>query len=516
MVGAILTNKAPVTLDDVTPLARLTGEYELIVVPADSPIKTMGDLVAKLKADPGSVSWGGGSTGGTDHILAGLIAKARRRRPDQGQLHRPLGRRRGAVVDPRRPRHRRRQRLRGVRAADRGRQAARRSRSPPTSACPGIDVPTLKEQGVDVVAGQLARRVRAAADPRQGQEGARRSDRQDGREPGLEGHAARSAAGSTSTSPPTSSPRSSQEDRAKVETTLKDVGLVQLAPTVAPRSARPAKRRRRRAIHDPFACTSCERRERLLAVARTTPCGRPSRRALLADRARLRARLGRPGPGRDQGLEIIAPAGPGGGYDQLARATQEMLEKAGLGVRRAGAEHPRCRRHDRARAVRDQGLAQPRPAGGRPRPGRRHADQQVAGHAGAGGADGAADRRVSTAGGRGGLADQDAGRPDRQVQSRPGLGQLGRFRAGLARPHPERLDRQGGRRRRHQDELHRRRCRRRDAGAGHGRPPDGRDRRPQRDGAADPGRASCGRWASPRPSGCRASTSRPSRSRVWT
>ena len=76
MEGAILTNKAPVTLADVTPLARLTGEYELIVVPADSPLRSFADLVAKLKADPGSVSWGGGSTGGTDHILAGLIAHA--------------------------------------------------------------------------------------------------------------------------------------------------------------------------------------------------------------------------------------------------------------------------------------------------------------------------------------------------------------------------------------------------------------------------------------------------------
>ena len=36
----------------------------------------MADLVAKLKADPGAVSWGGGSAGGTDHITAGLIAKA--------------------------------------------------------------------------------------------------------------------------------------------------------------------------------------------------------------------------------------------------------------------------------------------------------------------------------------------------------------------------------------------------------------------------------------------------------
>jgi putative tricarboxylic transport membrane protein len=76
MVGAILTNKSPVSLEDVTPIARLSGEYEMIAVTTDSPIKSMADLVAKLKADPGSVSWGGGSAGGTDHILTGLIAKA--------------------------------------------------------------------------------------------------------------------------------------------------------------------------------------------------------------------------------------------------------------------------------------------------------------------------------------------------------------------------------------------------------------------------------------------------------
>ncbi|QPC86519.1 tripartite tricarboxylate transporter substrate binding protein [Mesorhizobium sp. NBSH29] len=76
MVGAILTNKSPVTLDQVTPIARLTGEYEALVVPAKSDIKDMAGLVEKLKADPGSVSWGGGSAGGTDHITAGLIAKA--------------------------------------------------------------------------------------------------------------------------------------------------------------------------------------------------------------------------------------------------------------------------------------------------------------------------------------------------------------------------------------------------------------------------------------------------------
>jgi len=60
----------------VTPLARLTGEYEIIVVPASSPHKNMADLVKAFKANPGGISWGGGSAGGTDHILVGLIAKA--------------------------------------------------------------------------------------------------------------------------------------------------------------------------------------------------------------------------------------------------------------------------------------------------------------------------------------------------------------------------------------------------------------------------------------------------------
>lgn len=76
MVGAILTNNAPVTLKDVTPIARLTGEYEAVVVPASSPFQTIGDLVEALKQNPGSISWGGGSAGGTDHILVGQIAKA--------------------------------------------------------------------------------------------------------------------------------------------------------------------------------------------------------------------------------------------------------------------------------------------------------------------------------------------------------------------------------------------------------------------------------------------------------
>jgi putative tricarboxylic transport membrane protein len=75
MVGGIIQNKSAVQLSQVTPVARLTSEYEVIVVPASGP-KTLKELLDKFKANPGSVSWGGGSAGGTDHILAGLMAKA--------------------------------------------------------------------------------------------------------------------------------------------------------------------------------------------------------------------------------------------------------------------------------------------------------------------------------------------------------------------------------------------------------------------------------------------------------
>src|SRR5574341_2570391 len=76
MVGGTYLQKSPVTLAQVTPIARLTSEWEVIVVPANSPHKTMADLLKTFKADPGKVSWGGGSAGGTDHILAGLVARA--------------------------------------------------------------------------------------------------------------------------------------------------------------------------------------------------------------------------------------------------------------------------------------------------------------------------------------------------------------------------------------------------------------------------------------------------------
>lgn len=76
MLAAILWNDSQVTLAAATPLARLTGEWEVIAVAANAPYRSMADLVAALKKNPLGVSWGGGSAGGTDHLLAGLVTGA--------------------------------------------------------------------------------------------------------------------------------------------------------------------------------------------------------------------------------------------------------------------------------------------------------------------------------------------------------------------------------------------------------------------------------------------------------
>lgn len=150
MLGAILTNKSPVSLGDVTPLARLTGEYEALVVPTDSPINNLGDLTAKLKADPGSVSWGGGSAGGTDHIVAALIAKNVGVDPTKVNYvaHAGGGEALGSILGghvtvgvsgyQEFASQIQAGKLRGI-----GLVAEER--------LPGVDVPTLREQGVDVV-----------------------------------------------------------------------------------------------------------------------------------------------------------------------------------------------------------------------------------------------------------------------------------------------------------------------------------------------------------------------------
>jgi putative tricarboxylic transport membrane protein len=149
MVGAIVTNKSPVTLAQVTPIARITGEYEVVVVPASSKIKTMKELAAQLKANPGSVAWGGGSAGGTDHILAAMIAQAVGADPAKINYIAYAGGGEALAAI-----------LGGHVAAGvsgygefAGQIKSGKMRALAISSdkrLPGIDIPTLKEQGIDV------------------------------------------------------------------------------------------------------------------------------------------------------------------------------------------------------------------------------------------------------------------------------------------------------------------------------------------------------------------------------
>jgi putative tricarboxylic transport membrane protein len=75
MLGGLITTKSPVQLSQATPIARLTSEYNVFVLPANSPFKTMKDVIEQMKKDPASVKWGGGSRGATEHIAATMIAR---------------------------------------------------------------------------------------------------------------------------------------------------------------------------------------------------------------------------------------------------------------------------------------------------------------------------------------------------------------------------------------------------------------------------------------------------------
>ena len=81
MIGAAISAKSPLGIQSVVPIARLTEESGVVVVPASSPFKSFGDLLAAMKADPRKVPVAGGSAGGTDHILLGLMLKALGRNP---------------------------------------------------------------------------------------------------------------------------------------------------------------------------------------------------------------------------------------------------------------------------------------------------------------------------------------------------------------------------------------------------------------------------------------------------
>ncbi|GAT73828.1 Bug family tripartite tricarboxylate transporter substrate binding protein [Microbacterium hydrocarbonoxydans] len=76
MVGAIETNASAVRLEDTAPIARLTDEPLVVVVPESSKYETLEDLVEDVVDKGQEVRVTGGSAGGADHILAGLLLEA--------------------------------------------------------------------------------------------------------------------------------------------------------------------------------------------------------------------------------------------------------------------------------------------------------------------------------------------------------------------------------------------------------------------------------------------------------
>ena len=76
MVAGIEQNKPQISLKDVTPIARLFTEYNVIAVRKESEFKTLDDLIKAFKANPTSITFGGGSKGSIDHIgIAELAGK---------------------------------------------------------------------------------------------------------------------------------------------------------------------------------------------------------------------------------------------------------------------------------------------------------------------------------------------------------------------------------------------------------------------------------------------------------
>ena len=75
MTGGLYSNKSTLSLLNSTPIAKVLREYNAIVVPASSKYRTLKQLMDDLKAKPNGVSIAGGSKGGIDHQVIGLLAQ---------------------------------------------------------------------------------------------------------------------------------------------------------------------------------------------------------------------------------------------------------------------------------------------------------------------------------------------------------------------------------------------------------------------------------------------------------
>jgi putative tricarboxylic transport membrane protein len=72
-LGSQITGKTEATVSQLTPIARLMGETEVIVTPKNSPFTSIKDVIDALKKDVNSIKFAGGSAGGADHELAAYL-----------------------------------------------------------------------------------------------------------------------------------------------------------------------------------------------------------------------------------------------------------------------------------------------------------------------------------------------------------------------------------------------------------------------------------------------------------
>ena len=151
MVGAVLANKSPVGLKDVTPLARMTTEPSVIVVPANSEFRDIAGLLAALKANPGATSVAGGSAGGIDHIILGLMLKSQGRSAKDGSYVAFAG---GGPAQAAILGAQVKAGISGISEFAEQVKSGRMRALATTGATRSLDgVPTLKESGVDIVMG---------------------------------------------------------------------------------------------------------------------------------------------------------------------------------------------------------------------------------------------------------------------------------------------------------------------------------------------------------------------------
>jgi len=152
LVGAIILNKSPVTLDNVVPLVRLSDDAGAVAVPANSPFKTIDDITKAIAENPGGTPIGGGSIGGVDHVTAALLAQAVKLDPKKINYVPYQG---GAEMITALAGGQLKVAISGLSElkpyADQGRLRLIAVTS--EQRLPGIDVPTLKEEGLDVVIG---------------------------------------------------------------------------------------------------------------------------------------------------------------------------------------------------------------------------------------------------------------------------------------------------------------------------------------------------------------------------